>query len=110
MPVLQVVHRAIARLLLDQARLKAEQAEQADSGAITLIQCFGSAANLNIHLHCLVLDGGYWCGADGAPVFVAASAPTDEALQAVLHNYTRLDVAAHPSGGVGRRGRFDLCG
>ena len=47
-PVLQVVHRAITRFLLDQAGLKAEQA---DSGAVTLIQRFGSAANLNIHLH-----------------------------------------------------------
>jgi aminopeptidase N len=45
-PVLQLVHRAITRLLLDQAGLKAEQA---DSGALTRIQRFGSAANLNIH-------------------------------------------------------------
>ena len=37
------------------------------SGAVTLIQRFGSAANLNIHLHCLVLDGVYWRRADGAP-------------------------------------------
>ena len=44
-PVLQVVHRAITRFLLDQAGLKAEQA---DNGAVTLIQRFGSAANLNI--------------------------------------------------------------
>ena len=57
-PVLQVVHRVITRFLLDQAGLKAEQA---DSGAVTLIQHFGSAANLNIHLHCLVLDGVYRC-------------------------------------------------
>lgn len=34
-----------------------------------MIQRFGSAANLNIHLHCLVLDGVYRPGADGAPVF-----------------------------------------
>ena len=30
------------------------EAHSADSGAVTLIQQFGSAANLNIHLHCLV--------------------------------------------------------
>ena len=47
-PVLQVVHRVITRHLLGQAGLKADQA---DSGAVTLIQRFGSAANLNIHLH-----------------------------------------------------------
>jgi len=80
-PVLQVVHRAITRLLLDQAGLKADQA---DSGALTLIQRFGSAANLNIHLHCLVLDGVYR-RTDGEPVFVEVPAPTDEDLQALLH-------------------------
>ena len=37
------------------------------SGAVTLIQRFGSAANLNIHLHCPVLDGVYRRSADGTP-------------------------------------------
>ena len=32
---------------------------QVQTGAVTLIQRFGSAANLNIHLHCLMLDGVY---------------------------------------------------
>ena len=57
---------------------------QADSGAVTLIQRFGSAANLNVHLHCLVLDGVYR-RTDGDPVFVEGPATTDEALQALLH-------------------------
>jgi len=52
-PVLQVVHRVITRHLVVQAGLKADEA---DSGAVTLIQGFGSAANLNILLHCLALD------------------------------------------------------
>ena len=47
-PVLQVVHRVITRYLLSQSGLKPEGA---DSGAVTLIQRFGSAANLNVHLH-----------------------------------------------------------
>ena len=80
-PVLQVVHRVITRHLLGQAGLKAEEA---DSGAVTLIQHFGSAANLNIHLHCLVLDGVYRRSAEAEPAFVEAPTPTDEALQAVL--------------------------
>jgi len=87
-PVLQVVHRAITRHLLGQARLKTDEA---DSGAVTLIQRFGSAANLNIHLHCLVLDGVCRRGIDGAPEFVAVPEPTGKALQAVLHKIiTRL--------------------
>ena len=82
MPVLQVVHRVITRFLLKQAGAKAGEA---DSGAVTLIQRFGSAANLNVHLHCLVLDGVYRCGTEGTPEFVEVPSPTDGALQAVLH-------------------------
>ena len=55
-PVLRIIHRVIAGFFLKQAGLKRATA---DSGALTLIQRFGSAANLNIHLHCLVLDGVY---------------------------------------------------
>ncbi|MGH8647143.1 MAG: transposase, partial [Gammaproteobacteria bacterium] len=52
-------------------------------GAVTLIQRFGSAANLNIHLHCLVLDGVY-CTTSGVPVFQPVRAPTAAELQALL--------------------------
>jgi hypothetical protein len=61
-PVLQVVQRVITRHLLDDAEVSADEGQ---GGAVTLIQRFGSAANLNIHLHCLVLDGVYRCDADG---------------------------------------------
>jgi Putative transposase len=48
-------------------------------------------ANLNIHLHCLVLDGVYRCGADGAPSFVEVDAPTDDELHTLLQSLiTRL--------------------
>ena len=49
-----------------------------------MIKRFGSATNLNIHLHCLVLDGVYRRGAAG-PVFVEVPPPTDEDVRAVLH-------------------------
>ena len=88
-PVLQVVHRLITRHLLGQASLKADEA---DSGAVTPIQRFGSAANLNIHLHCLVLDGVYRHKAEGTPEFVEVPAPTDEALQEVLHKIINRTV------------------
>src|ERR671914_2286809 len=45
-PVLQIIHRVIATFLIKQAGLKRTEA---DTGAVTLIQRFGSAANLNIH-------------------------------------------------------------
>ena len=52
---------------------------------------FHQQPNLNIHLHCLVLDGVYWCGGDGVPTFVEAGKPTDDELHALLHTViTRL--------------------
>ena len=75
--MLRIIHRVIAGFLLKQAGLKRATA---DTGAVTLIQRFGSAANLNIHLHYLVLDGPYR-RTEGVPVFQQARAPTRDELQ-----------------------------
>ena len=80
-PVLQIIHRVIATHLIRQAGIKRREAA---TGAVTLIQRFGSAANLNIHLHGLVLDGVYCTTGEGAPVFHPAPALTSETLQALL--------------------------
>jgi hypothetical protein len=82
-PVLLVVQRVIARHLLDAAGLEADEGH---GGAVTLIQRFGSAANLNIHLHGLLLDGVYRCGADGVPQFVEVGSPTDDEVHALLQS------------------------
>jgi hypothetical protein len=79
-PVLQVVHRIIASFLVKQSGLKRTEAA---TGAVTLIQRFGSAGNLNIHMHALVLDGVYRT-TEGEPEFVSVRAPTIEQLQALL--------------------------
>lgn len=79
-PVLQVISRAISTFLIKQAGFKRRDAQ---TGAITLIQRFGSAANLNIHLHCLVLDGVYRMR-NGMPEFHSARTPTTEQLQGLL--------------------------
>jgi len=76
-PMLQVVQRVITRHLLDRAQLSDGEGH---GGAVTLIQRIGSAANLNIHLHCLVLDGVYRRATDGVPAFIEAGAPTDDEL------------------------------
>ena len=107
-PVLQGVHRVIPRHLLGQSGLKPDEA---GSGAVTQILRFGLATNLDIPLHCLVLDGVYRRGADDTPAFVEASALIDEALQTVLHKiHHPHDASCSPVVGVGRRARFDLQG
>ena len=96
-PILQIIHRAIATFLIERTGIKRDQAA---AGAVTLIQRFGSAANLNIHLHALVLDGVYDnlyavdtsgipdesmpAPAALVPIFHPAGAPTHGALQALL--------------------------
>ena len=67
---MRIVHRAIAGFRLKQAGLKRAAA---DTGAVTLIQRFGSAANLDIQLHGLVPDGVYR-RTGGEPVFQQARA------------------------------------
>jgi hypothetical protein len=71
-----------SRYLLDHAKLKPAEGH---GGAVTLIQRLGSAANPNVHLHCLVLDGVYRCSADGAAVFVEAGAPSDRSMRCLPH-------------------------
>ena len=87
-PVLQLVPRAVLRDLLRQAGLKSDECH---AGAVTLIQRFGLAANLNLHLHCLVLAGLYRGGDDAVPAIVELAAPTGEELHALLQTrITRL--------------------
>ena len=62
-----------------------------------MIQRFGSAANLNIHLHALLLDGVYRCGAEGVPEFVEVGSPTDDEVHALLQSViTRLMKMLRP--------------
>jgi hypothetical protein len=55
-PVRGIMQRAIAGWLADRAGVKRNVAR---TGAVTLIQRFGGALNLNVHLHMLWLDGVY---------------------------------------------------
>src|SRR5690606_12474460 len=56
---------------------------EGDTGAVTLIQRFGSALNLNIHFHMLCLDGAFLTGTD-PPVFRRIAPPTRQELQALV--------------------------
>jgi hypothetical protein len=55
-PVLAIVQRVIGNSLADQAGVGRASAQ---CGAVSLIQRFGSALNLNVHFHMLLLDGVY---------------------------------------------------
>lgn len=66
-------------------------ASGAHTGAVTLIQRFGSALNLNVHLHMLFLDGAYTFRGKRAN-FHRARRPTSEELRRLLDTLSRRIV------------------
>ena len=94
--VLGIVYRAVSTFLVRRAGLRSGAG--ARTGAVTLIQRFGSALNLNPHLHMLFLDGAY--ALDGeAPRFHRVAAPTQAELQRLLHTIaTRTTRALEKQG------------
>jgi hypothetical protein len=79
--VLGIVYRVIATHLVKQAGFTKKIAK---TGAVTLIQRFGSALNLNIHFHMLYLDGVYLDRSDGTR-FRWVKAPTNQELTQLAH-------------------------
>ena len=78
--VLGIVYRTISAYVLKSSRLTRATGA---TGAVTLIQRFGSALNLNIHFHMLVLDGAYLVGTE-PPVFRRIAPPSLAELQALV--------------------------
>ena len=80
---LEVVTRAISTYLVKKAVFTHKTAK---TGAVTLIQRFGSALNLNIHFHMLFLDGVYEVDTEGAIAkFHAIETPTSVEMNSLLH-------------------------
>ncbi|MCP5407407.1 MAG: transposase [Chromatiaceae bacterium] len=80
--VLGIVYRVIATHLVRKAGYTHDTAR---TGAVTLIQRFGSALNLNIHFHMLFLDGVYVDTRLGAARFRWVQAPSGAELTRLAH-------------------------
>ena len=76
--VLRIVYRAISTHLHHKAGI---QLNDGATGAVTLIQRFGSALNLNIHFHILFLDGVYVYRHNRPPRFHRLKAPDKSELE-----------------------------
>ena len=87
---LGIVYRSIATHLTHKAGYKNSTAH---TGAVTHIQRFGSALNLNIHFHMLFLDGVYVGEASSSSRFRWVTEPTSYELaqltQTVAHRLAR---------------------
>jgi hypothetical protein len=87
--VLAVVQRAISSFVIQHSELTVASA--ARTGAVTLIQRFGSALNLNVHLHMLFLDGAYTFSGS-RPTFHRARRAVGEELNQLLDTLSRRIV------------------
>jgi len=89
--VLGIVYRVISGALLKKAGFTRKDGM---TGAVTLIQRFGSALNLNVHFHMLFVDGVYSRNQYGKIVFRRTKAPEKDEL-CKLVNQISLRVAAY---------------
>ena len=81
--MLGIVYRCIATHLIKKAGCTRKLGH---SGAVTLVQRFGSALNANIHFHMRFLDGVYVDGAPGSSMrFRWVKAPSSAELTRLTH-------------------------
>jgi hypothetical protein len=88
------VLRAFLRALFSELRRRARiqwDMPRGQCGAVTFIQRFGSALNLNVHFHTLALDGVYPYVTDAAetPRFLPLPPPSDDEVARVLSGTAR---------------------
>ena len=98
--VLSVFMRAVFSWY--RRRAKALGCKNAECGSVTAIQRFGSALNLNLHYHVLVMDGVFCQSAKGPLIFRATRAPTTEDIVSLTRKIQKRIVHL-----VERRGLFD---
>jgi hypothetical protein len=81
--ILHITHECIANHLKRKAGFAKPDAK---AGAVTLIQRFGGAINLNVHFHQLFIDGVYELDENDEPTaFHQTSTPTSAELNTVLN-------------------------
>jgi len=86
------VLRAFLRALFAELRrrIRRELGSRAEQcGAVTFVQRFGSAMNLNLHFHTLALDGAYLYDPGATPEFVPLPPPSEDEVARVLMGTAR---------------------
>lgn len=87
----RAVSEVFVRAVLGDLRRRARHAgaRGGRGGAVAVIQRFGAALNLNVHIHALVLDGVYVEEDGGTLRFCGVAPPTDEQMDRLLGTLDR---------------------
>jgi hypothetical protein len=86
--ILRIFIRAVFGSIRRRAGTPAAN-RQARCGAITFVQRFGDALNLNLHFHSLVLDGIYAADRHGKITFRSVAPPSDSKVARVARRICR---------------------
>ena len=78
----KIIRESIHEHYHQKARESGHKNPQA--GSVAFLQRFGTALNLNLHWHCLVLDGSYTKNSKGEPVWHRSTDPDDKDVEKVL--------------------------
>jgi hypothetical protein len=86
------VHHVFVNAVFASLRRRAQLSSfgrTAKGGAVTFVQRFGDALNLNVHFHALALDGVYSEDEDGTLFFHPVGTPSDAEVARILTRVTR---------------------
>ena len=103
--VLRIVVRAVFGSLRRRARLPSGN-HLPRCGAVTFIQRFGDALNLNVHFHMLALDGVYSVDEKGFIHFHPAPPPSDAVMVRVVARILRRLERLLEKRGLGPQGMW----
>src|SRR5215467_3206693 len=86
-----IIRRTIGQYYVNQAVQRGLERANVHPGSVTFLQRFGSALNVNLHFHCVFIEGVYLdrTAAGHKPRFVQAAPPTDTDIAAVVQTISR---------------------
>jgi hypothetical protein len=86
-----IIRTTIGQYYVNQAVQRGHARATVHPGSVTFLQRFGSALNLNLHFHCVFLEGVYLDRTDEGrnPRFLAGEPPSDADIVTVLQKISR---------------------
>src|SRR5919108_3984224 len=86
-----IIRTTIGQYYVNQAVQRGHERATVHPGSVTFIQRFGSALNVNLHFHCVFLEGVYLdrTAVGLKPRFLAGAPPTDTDIAAVIQKISR---------------------
>jgi Putative transposase/Transposase zinc-binding domain len=81
-----IIRTTIGQYYVNQVVTRGVPRDKVQSGSVTFIQRFGSVINVNLHFHCVFLEGVYLDRTEAGltPRFVTGEPPTDADIAAVI--------------------------